>query len=90
MGVISDLPNRPLRPAEVERIKEHPKIESSVSVDRPPMGGQEGGVITMVMLVGGNAVGMTLEESGWGKLVLERDISEEEFVAKASGLAETL
>lgn len=89
MGAIEDLPNRPLRPAEVKELKEHPKIESSVSIERPPMD-DEGGTITMVMLVSGNAVGLNLDEDGWSKFVLERNISEADFATKAGLLAADL
>lgn len=83
---MESLPNRPLRMAEVEKIREHERIESSVSMESMPGEGTR----TLLVLFDGKAMSLVLGPDGWTKQVLEEDIDVETFVSKAQELVEEL
>jgi hypothetical protein len=80
---MESLPNRPLTMAEVKKIREHERIESSLSMESAS--GE--GIRNLLVLFDGTAWSLVFGADGWTKQVLEEDIDEETFVSKAQQLA---
>ena len=76
--MIESLPNRPLGPAEVYQLENHPRIENSVTIEALSGVGIDGTVAAMV-LIRENVVKMSLESDGWEKSLVAKGVSNEKF-----------
>lgn len=79
---MESLPDRPLTMTEVEVIREHERIESSMSMESA-----EEGIRNLLVLIDGKAMSLVFGHDGWTKQVLEEGMDQEAFVSKAQQLA---
>ena len=80
---MESLPDRPLTMAEVEKIREHERIESSLSMESVGEG-----IRNLLVLFDGTAMSLVYGPDGWTKQVLEEDIDRATFVSKAQQLTD--
>lgn len=79
---MESLPDRPLTMEEVEVIREHERIESSMSMESAGEG-----IRNLLVLMDGEAMSLVFGPDGWTKQILEEDIDQATFVSKAQQLA---